>query len=224
LEVLLTERLVCPRCGPPFGLVLLAERVVERRVLEGSLGCPNCRERYPVSVGFADLRPPPRDDLPVAAGSGGAPDADETFRLAALLGITSGPARVLLLGSAGAHAPALIGLIPELEAVRVGSAWLPGPEQPGISRLAAGPAMPFQSRALQGAVLGGPEIALMAEVARVVAPGGRIVLQEATGAGRGAAETAGLQVLLDQGDLLVAATPGPKVGPGGFKLPVVKGR
>jgi uncharacterized protein YbaR (Trm112 family) len=225
LEVLLTERLVCPRCGPPFGLVLLAQRVTERRVLEGSLGCPNCRERFPVSEGFADLRPPPRDDLAEAAASASAPDPNETFRLAALLGITSGPARVLLLGSAMAHAQALVGLIPELEAVLVGPARLAGPEQPGISRLAGGFRMPFQSMALQGAVVGGAaDVAPLAEVARVVAPGGRIVLQEAPGGGREAVEAAGLQVLLEQAGILVAATPGPRVAAGGFKLPVVKGR
>jgi hypothetical protein len=64
----------------------------------------------------------------------------------------------------------------------------------------------------------------LAEVARVVAPGGRIVLQEALGGGREAVEAAGLQVLLEQAGILVAATPGPRVAAGGFKLPVVKGR
>ena len=63
MHILLTDRLACPRCGPEFGLVLLAHEVRDRRVLEGDLGCPNCREAYPVREGFADLRPPPRTPL-----------------------------------------------------------------------------------------------------------------------------------------------------------------
>lgn len=57
---MLTDRLTCPRCGPTFGLILLAERMVDRRVRDGTLGCPNCRDAFPVVDGFADLRAPPR--------------------------------------------------------------------------------------------------------------------------------------------------------------------
>lgn len=64
MHLLLTDRLTCPRCGPTFGLILLADRMVERRVLQGTLGCPNCRDSFTVRDGFADLRAPPRGDLP----------------------------------------------------------------------------------------------------------------------------------------------------------------
>jgi hypothetical protein len=79
--------------------------------------------------------------------------------------------------------------------------------------------------ALQGAALGGPvDVAVLAEVARVMAPGGRVVLQETPGGPREALKAAGLDVLLEQDGILVAAAPGPRVAAGGFKLPVVKGR
>src|SRR5512142_2083643 len=58
MDLRLTDLLACPRCGPPHGLVLLADRVEDRRVLEGLLGCPNCGGRYPVRAGLADLRVP----------------------------------------------------------------------------------------------------------------------------------------------------------------------
>ncbi len=64
MHILLTDTLCCPRCGPEFGLILLAHRVEERRILEGELGCPNCRASYPVRRGFGDLRAPPRESLP----------------------------------------------------------------------------------------------------------------------------------------------------------------
>ncbi len=60
MNAVLVDHLVCPRCGPPNGLVLLAHDVRDRRVHEGEFGCPNCRDRFPVVGGFGDLRPPPR--------------------------------------------------------------------------------------------------------------------------------------------------------------------
>ena len=64
MNVSLTDHLVCPRCGPPFGLVLLARDVRDRRVRQGEFGCPNCRDGFPVVGGFGDLRPPPRRPEP----------------------------------------------------------------------------------------------------------------------------------------------------------------
>lgn len=71
MNVALVDHLVCPRCGPPNGLLLLAHDVRERRVHEGEFGCPNCRDRFPVTGGFGDLRPPPRGESP-----GGAPEGE----------------------------------------------------------------------------------------------------------------------------------------------------
>lgn len=62
MNVALVDHLVCPRCGPPNGLLLLAHDVRDRRVHEGEFGCPNCRDRFPVVDGFGDLRPPPRGE------------------------------------------------------------------------------------------------------------------------------------------------------------------
>ena len=78
MNVALVDHLVCPRCGPPNGLLLLAHDVRERRVHEGEFGCPNCRDRFPVTGGFGDLRPPPRVESPAGApeveGVGGVGD------------------------------------------------------------------------------------------------------------------------------------------------------
>ena len=85
MQLLLTDRLACPRCGPGFGLVLLADRMVDRRVHEGTLGCPNCRDSFTVHAGFADLRAPPRGALqPGLAGPDPArtPDGERDTALA----------------------------------------------------------------------------------------------------------------------------------------------
>ena len=71
MNVALTDHLVCPRCGPPFGLILLAHEVRDRRVRRGEFGCANCRDRFPVEDGFGDLRPPPRGAGPDGASPGG---------------------------------------------------------------------------------------------------------------------------------------------------------
>lgn len=51
MHLLLTDILSCPRCGPEFGLILLADRIEARRVLAGILGCANCRSKYPIREG-----------------------------------------------------------------------------------------------------------------------------------------------------------------------------
>ncbi len=75
MNVALVDHLVCPRCGPPNGLLLLAHDVRDRRVHEGEFGCPNCRDRFPVVDGFGDLRPPPRGAVVGVGGSAAAQDA-----------------------------------------------------------------------------------------------------------------------------------------------------
>lgn len=222
MEVLLCERLVCPRCGPPFGLVLLADRVVDKRVLQGSLGCPNCRDRFPIAAGHADLRAPPRDALSEAVPEP-QPPLEETTRIAALLGITSGPARVLLIGSASEHAVGLAGMIPELEVIAVSGSRRAGPERSGVSPMAAGPGLPFQSHALQGAALGADAEDRLEEAARSIAPASRLVLLGSVARSRQLAGAAGLQILMDQDGVLLAEKAGPRAASGGFRLPVVKG-
>jgi uncharacterized protein YbaR (Trm112 family) len=191
VHLLLTDRLTCPRCGPTFGLVLLAERVEERRVLEGALGCPNCRDRYPVRGGFGDLRPPPRGPLPGRSGEGGegagggddAPDADPdaVSGIAAALGLGEGPGTTLLVGDAVRFAPALARIVPDVEVAALDARTRDWTEAPGVSRLVSGAGLPFFGGMLRGVVLAGPrvDLALATEAARVVAPRHRVVVVDA---------------------------------------------
>lgn len=135
MHLLLVDHLTCPRCGPEFGLILMADGVSDRRVQSGSLGCFNCRERYPVANGQAHLLPPGEvqgeegsgDGLAGPEGARGdgatagepreAGDAEAAFRVAALLGIRKGPGHVLVAGEAARHARAVARLVEELEVV-----------------------------------------------------------------------------------------------------------
>src|SRR5690606_39824682 len=110
MYILLTAILTCPRCGPDYGLILLADHIADRRVLAGTLGCPNCRERYAIHEGFGELGAGWSDTT-----SADAPDA--AVRLAALLGVTEGPAFVLLVGASARHAEAVADLVPGIEVI-----------------------------------------------------------------------------------------------------------
>jgi uncharacterized protein YbaR (Trm112 family) len=206
VQLLLTDRLACPRCGPEFGLILLAHELVERRVLDGALGCPNCRDSFEIRAGFADLRPPPRDVLEVGGSGSAAVEADETGRLAALLGLVGGPGTVALVGRPARYAASLADQVEGVEFVAVDPDARTWPERPGVSRMVAGPGLPFFSRVLRGVVLdgvlGGEAIH---EAARVVAPRSRVVLVDAPPGSAAALEAEGLSVLAEEGETVVAA-------------------
>jgi uncharacterized protein YbaR (Trm112 family) len=178
MHIVLTDVLACPRCGPQFGLILLADRVDDRRVLEGVLGCPNCREKYAVRAGLGLLRVEFDDIEPVAipapAGDGG----QEAVRIAALAGITEGPALLLLMGPLARYAPMLAGLLENVEVVVAGAGLEAWAEDAGVSRLDVGGRLPIHSRSLRAVVLGGGAAdALLEEGMRVVGPLGRLVLE-----------------------------------------------
>jgi len=199
----MTDRLTCPRCGPAFGLILRADRLEDRRALEGGLGCPNCREVYPISGGAGDLRPPPRQDTAPAPLPEPEPGRVEVAH--ALLGVAEGPGEMAFLGRAARFAPLLSSRIPDVEVAAVDAAVLSWEEAPGVSRLLAGARLPFADRKLRGVLLEGEGAAdLLREAARIVAPGHRVVVLDAPQGTAGTLMAAGLTVKLDQEGVVVA--------------------
>jgi uncharacterized protein YbaR (Trm112 family) len=217
MYILLTDILACPRCGPEFGVVLLADRVGERRVLEGRLGCPNCREQYPIHHGVLDVRT--AGDA-VAGGESPSPDpsvqgddAEAAVRLAALLGLADARGTVLIAGAGAALADAVSALVEEIEVAALTPEPPAGDERAGVSRIAGGGGrFPFRDRTLRGVALtGGADDALLAEGVRVLQPGGRLVVEHA---GPGTAERLaglGAQVMLDQEGTVVVRAVGEPV-------------
>lgn len=211
MDVSLSDLLVCPRCGPTYGLVLLPHESADRRVRSGVLGCANCRERYPIEAGVADLR----------IGSAGGPagvesrarssstrpgDAEEPVRLAALMGLAGARGTVLLAGPAVGHARAVAEVVPDAEVVGV----LAGEAPPasGVSWLRATTVLPFRSGSLRGVVLTGSRAELVEEGARVLGAAGRLVLDPAPPAARERLAAAGLTVAAAEGGVMVAVRPG----------------
>ena len=175
--LVLTDLLICPKCGPGQGLIVLAERIVERRVLEGTLGCPICESHYAIQGGVADLR------LKGAAAGGAADDLAtgparlEPVRAAALLGITQGPGFAVVLGVEAGTAAAVVGLVPGLELIVVDSKEEHGGEEAGVSRLRVSRKLPLRTGSMRGALV---ETGVLEErardVLRVVAIGARVAL------------------------------------------------
>lgn len=209
MHLLLTDRLTCPRCGPTFGLVLLSRQLGDRRVLDGSLGCPNCRDRFPVCDGFGDLRPPPRAPLLPPEGEPPAPDAapeDRVRALAAGLGAASGPGTTLLMGGAVELAPALARMLPDVEVVALDPRTARWPETPGVSRLVSGASLPFFGGMLRGVALSGAEVddPLLRESLRVLAPGHRVVVLDPRDDSRDRLAAAGCSTIVEGPGMLAA--------------------
>lgn len=201
MHVSLTDVLTCPRCGPGHGLILLPDEVRERRVVSGFLGCADCRERYLVREGVADLSAGAEAAKPTepSTPTSGAPV--EAVRLAGLLGLADAQGVVLLIGPAEEAAAELRGVVEGVEVVVAGSS----PET-GVSVLRVGATLPFQSGRLRGVALTGAAAdALLEEGARVVAPVARLLLDPAPPDARERVEAAGLRVVAEQGGAILAS-------------------
>ncbi len=221
MHILLTDRLSCPRCGPEFGLILLAHHIHDRRVLEGELGCANCRELFHVAGGVADLRWPPADGLADADAEATAAAAAEAtlgpepaFQLAAQLGITGGPGHVLLAGDAWVWARGLAKLLEDIEWVTAAPGARGLEEHEGVSRVVATPErLPFFGGTFRGVVLESEGAGAVTEAARILAPGARAVILDPEEGTRERLAEAGLEILAADASALVArrAVPGRSV-------------
>lgn len=201
MHVSLTDVLTCPSCGPGHGLILLPDAVRDRRVESGLLGCADCRERYPVRDGVADLSAGAEAAEPTEPSGRRSGAAEEAVRLAGLLGLAEAQGVVLLAGPGGEVAAELSGLLEAVEVVVAGSS----PEA-GASVLRVGATLPFQSARLRGVALTGAAAdVLLEEGARVVAPVARLLLDPAPADARERLAAAGLRVVAEEGGAVLAS-------------------
>lgn len=163
----LTDHLRCPAGHEESYLVLLPDRVEERSVREGRLGCPVCGRTYAVTEGVLDI-------------GGDVPDAPaaallEPDSLTALVGLSGPGGYLVLVGGPADRWREVAALNPGVGLIAMN----PGPDVedvPGVSVLRGG-ALPLKSRSMRGVVLGSPyggASRWVAEAARVVLPGLRV--------------------------------------------------
>lgn len=206
MHLSLSDLLTCPRCGADHGLVLLPEVVRERQVVSGVLGCPNCRERYPIAHGVAELRVPgggwEPDPAPGAGWGAGWDEGEWAVRLGGLLGLDGSKGVVLVSGPAAAGAGNLRGLVDGVEVVVVerGEPGRGGGEHGGVR---AGAVLPFRTASMRGVALTGAATSLLEEGLRVLLPGARLLLEPVVAELRTRAAAAGGSVVLDEGETVV---------------------
>lgn len=214
MHILLTDLLTCPRCGPAFGLILMADHLEDRRIGAGRLGCANCRESYPIEEGVADLRHPA---VPAVAGTDSFGDDEERlYRTAALLGAPRTNGTVLVVDADGSAAASIsvtldmvhvIGMIVGDEVLETSSALDEGTG--ALSQVRAGIRIPVRDQSLHGvALLGIADPALHAEAARVLVPAARVVIDPAPAGVAESLRALGFEVQLEQEGVVVAAAPG----------------
>ena len=205
MHILLTDVLACPRCGPAFGLILVPDEVHERRVASGILACANCRERYRIDDGIADLRAVTRPPGDEGAHYHADPHDGRALRLAALMGVSEGPAIVLIAGPDAARAGEIAATVAELEVIAAGGV---GEVRSGagVSAVLVGDALPVVSGKLRAVALTGDAAdRFLEEGARAVAPTSRLVLDPGPADAEARLAAAGLRTLAHEGGTIIAA-------------------
>jgi uncharacterized protein YbaR (Trm112 family) len=204
VHIVLTDLLTCPRCGPDFGLILLAERMEGRKVIEGRLGCANCREEYPVHNGEPDLRLVP----PATAWTPASGDAERALRFAALLGVGHAPGTVLVYGADAGLLGGIRDLLPNARVLGAGPGALPGVGAEGVDWAVVGDRVPLRSGSLRGLAFAlPPGEALLDEALRVLAPGAHLVVDPAPPGLAASLVPKGVEILLEQDGATVASYP-----------------
>jgi uncharacterized protein YbaR (Trm112 family) len=166
----LTDHLRCPEDHEESYLVLLPERVEDRWVRSGQLGCPVCGRTFVLQDGVLDVGGVP--DVP-DHDAGPGPDA-----LTALAGLGGPGGYLVVVGEPGRDWRELAQLNRGVGLVLVNP---PASvrDDPGVSVLRGG-RLPLKSRTMRGVVLGsgyGEDAEWIREAARVVLPGLRVVGQ-----------------------------------------------
>ena len=172
----LAEVLDCPACSDGFGLVAFVDESDRRRVLRGRLGCPICEIELPIRHGAIDP-----GEAAVPDGPAGDPADEMALRVSALLGLAERDGSAILLGPGlGEHAPRVAQMAARVEVIAVVSR----DTVTDIEDLASGvnPVLglpgrwPVRSAKLDGVALLTPTLDALAEAARCLAPGRRLVV------------------------------------------------
>lgn len=180
MHVDLVEALRCPNAHEEGWLVASADVMVERRIIQGVIGCPQCGAEWRVrdgalSLGSSQAASALERDSTSERGvtSEQGDTSDQALRLAALLDLRDARGAVVLSGSHTHFADALAALT----GVLVLAVNPPGGEAEGHSRLFASRQLPLGVGTVRGVMLDAAhgDAAWVASAVRAVERGGRIV-------------------------------------------------
>ena len=185
----LTDHLRCPGDHAEGYLVLLPERLVERRVVAGVLGCPACGREVAVVDGQVDFGDATSDEAPTSLSAAA---------VHALAGVEGPGGYVALVGAAGRiateAAPMFAGIRlvlvnpPEAEAA---------PDEASVLRARR---LPLKRSSMRAVVVGGAagqDVTTVTEAFGAVLPGNRLVVEGP------AADLPDLEILAEAGGVWV---------------------
>lgn len=164
------ELLRCPANHELSPLITVASKRVGEHLLDATLGCVVCGAEYQLHDGVAYLT----DETSVANTD--IVDPIDPMRIAALLSLTDASARALLCGAAASVANE----IESLTGARVAGVNAPAlsmleHELVDVIRLTPGAMIPLATASLRGLAVDDRHVSLLADAARVVQRGGRVL-------------------------------------------------
>ncbi len=183
MHVNVIELLRCPAGHAESSLVASATRQIERRIIDGSLGCPVCGAEYPIAGAVADLRATPASALDSESPSQeAAPNEEAAVRLAAQLDLIEQGRVLLLAGAYAAMAPALSVMF-DASCIALGvpqHAERHVAEHASVLRVDA--IVPLAQSSLHGAAIDGARISQfgLSQVSALLKPRGRLVAPATT--------------------------------------------
>ena len=178
MHVDLLEFLRCVKPHEPSSLVASVDRIEERDIVSGRLGCPACGTEYVIGKGIADFTVDAVQGSAIALPEGSIPPVtnDLALRAAALLDLTSPGGLVLLAGSWSMTAFELVTLLDSVHAL-VLNPTTPVASGYGVSIVLCHTKIPIRPGSARGAALdvNHSTAEWIAEITTAVRAGGRIV-------------------------------------------------
>lgn len=164
------ELLRCPSSHELSPLITVANKRAGDHLLDAMLGCVVCGAEFEIRDGVAYLTEE------TAMATTDTIDVIDPMRIAALLSLTDASARALLCGAAASVSHE----IESLTGARVASVNAPAlsmleHELVDVIRLTPGAMIPLATASLQGLAVDEPHASLLADAARVVQRGGRVL-------------------------------------------------
>jgi len=185
LFIELTEILRCPNDHAESYVVAAPIAMDGRRIVRGVIGCPECKAEFPIVDGVAYFGAdpgtqarPPLPDYDVAA-------------LRAFLNLDGPGGYAALVGRAARFGSEVAALLPGVHIVAVNPPAGVAP-LPMLSLLVAPRGLPFKSATLRAVALGADCAAIpwLADAARVLLPGLRLVVEDERASPEGISELA----------------------------------
>ena len=166
------ELLRCPASHELSPLITVASKRAGEHLLDATLGCVVCGAEYELRDGVAYLT----SETEASVATSDVLDAIDPMRIAALLALTDGSARALLCGASASVSSEIESLIgARVAGVNAPVESMLEHQLVDVIRLTPRAMIPLATASLQGLAVDARHASLLADAARVVRRGGRVL-------------------------------------------------